>query len=326
MLAHTHAPTRAPVRTRATSRRPTGAPPPPPGPASLAARARRCRCPAGPPAQGDEQGWVRELHGWRGRRGRWQASPPSASRAALNQGWRQQRASLTSRPRAASANASWAEKVDLPTPPLPDSTSTTCFTARRGVLESSRRQGRAGVCVCVCRAEGGRRRGCRSADARLGLRGGSLNAPAAIPQRGQCARPAAHQEPGGQRWLLGRDPVPSAPTRRRPGWGSRRRPPPCPPPRWPCPGNLRVGGGGVGGVALALDAATAGRGCRRRPPPPLVVVACAPVKRALQPCCSSSRLHRLHTRRLHTRRSSERAVARSRRSPRAQERPCYSQH
>jgi hypothetical protein len=36
--------------------------------------------------------------------------------------------SPTERPCAASVNASCAENVDLPTPPLPDSTSTLCFT------------------------------------------------------------------------------------------------------------------------------------------------------------------------------------------------------
>ena len=41
----------------------------------------------------------------------------------------------TSRPRAAKANASCAEKVLLPTPPLPDSTSAMCLMgARRAAI------------------------------------------------------------------------------------------------------------------------------------------------------------------------------------------------
>lgn len=45
---------------------------------------------------------------------------------------------LTSRSRAARAKDSCAEKVLLPTPPLPDSTSTMCFTpARRSVMAAT---------------------------------------------------------------------------------------------------------------------------------------------------------------------------------------------
>ena len=44
----------------------------------------------------------------------------------------------TSRPRAARANASCAEKVLLPTPPLPDSTSTMCLMGARRAAMAAR--------------------------------------------------------------------------------------------------------------------------------------------------------------------------------------------
>ena len=46
--------------------------------------------------------------------------------------------SPTRSPSAASANASWHAIVDLPTPPLPESTSTLCFTSFSRCAISSR--------------------------------------------------------------------------------------------------------------------------------------------------------------------------------------------
>lgn len=53
--------------------------------------------------------------------------PPAVHPQQHSQDWGTPQRAPTSRPRDASANASCAEKVDLPTPPLPDSTSTMCL-------------------------------------------------------------------------------------------------------------------------------------------------------------------------------------------------------
>jgi hypothetical protein len=99
-------------------------------------------------ASGWLAGW---LAGWAGAHPRqlqrtsvWQVQPPEAaasspapSAASLHTPAPAPRPP-TSLPCAASAKASWEAKVLLPTPPLPDSTSTLCFTEPSRALMATR--------------------------------------------------------------------------------------------------------------------------------------------------------------------------------------------
>ena len=140
----------------------------------------------------------------------------------------------TSRPCAASANASCAENVLLPTPPLP---AGECGKGR-GLLQQ-RRIGQREECCAGGRVAGLHRRPAHGslspAQASAGEPATSQGITAHRTAPAQCASPA----PAARQWQPGRGRAPWVQTRRRPGWGSPRRPPPCPPPRSACPGSLQ---------------------------------------------------------------------------------------
>jgi hypothetical protein len=90
----------------------------------------------------------------------------------------------TSLPCAASANASCVANVLLPTPPLPDSTSSLFLTRHSRAAMAARSAQRTGVCVCVCVFWGG---GTTCVSAPVGCVGHSVPRRVVVPRtRTRC--------------------------------------------------------------------------------------------------------------------------------------------